>query len=79
MKITITQIVLEFDGPQDEEPAPVRKPNPLDTLLTSLTREVKNEQKTWDQHAAGPQTPPGPLGGRQYHKADFFNQRSETT
>ena len=54
MKITITQIVFEFDGPQDEEPAPVREPNPLDTLLTYLTHEVKNEQKTWETDPHGP-------------------------
>ena len=52
MKITITQIVLEF--PEQEQPAPVREPNPLDTLLALLFLDAKNEPKPREATPHGP-------------------------
>ncbi len=48
MKITITQIVLEIEFPEQEEPAPIFEPNPLDTLLAYLTRNVDDGKKIWE-------------------------------
>ncbi len=53
MKITITQIVLDFELPEQEEPVPVYEPNPFDTLLAWLTRETKDERKTWEADPYG--------------------------
>ena len=50
MKITITQVVLEIEFPEQEEPAPVPAPNPFDVLLKRLLLEAAQgcNPKQWE-------------------------------
>ena len=52
MKITITQIVIEL--PEQKQPAPVRDPNPLDTLLACLTRRADDKPQQREVDPYGP-------------------------